>query len=407
MTQMPPCVVLGIESQVGLGIIRELGRTGVKVIGIALTPRAIGLSSRYLWRRYILPDGLDEKALNLISGLGEELGGIVLLTVSEPSIAWLHRHKLRLGKVRPVVPPAQAFDTVLNKKRILGLAQKLGISVPTTIEPTSIESFSPLMVNLKFPVVLKWSDPIKVMPILRQNKIELAKCEYALNPKELLAILQRYNPVGVFPLVQEYCPGRGLGQFFFMYKGEAIRRFQHLRVAEWPPEGGFSAVCEAVPLSHHRALQQKSIDLLKAIDWEGVAMVEYRYDGITDTAVLMEINGRFWGSFPLAVQCRAGFALLSYNLAGCGRTPSLESVREDQRCRMLATEVKRIHRILWRDFRSRKTSLVVCLAEIKRFVTDFFKPNVGYYVWSLDDPRPFFADVLTVISGVLRKMVNW
>ncbi len=50
-----------------------------------------------------------------------------------------------------------------------------------------------------------------------------------------------------------------------MRNGEVLRRFQHTRIAEWPPEGGFSSVCDSVPLSEHRELQERSIALLRAI----------------------------------------------------------------------------------------------------------------------------------------------
>jgi len=146
--------------------------------------------------------------------------------------------------------------------------------------------------------------------------------------------------------VQEYCSGVGLGQFFFMHRGKAVRRFQHLRVAEWPPEGGFSSVCDAVPLDRFVELQEKSIRLLQHIGWDGVAMVEYRYDPASGRAVLMEVNGRFWGSFPLAMYCGAGFGLLAYGLQGRDRMPDLPPLRENLRCRMVVTEVKRLKRIL-------------------------------------------------------------
>lgn len=48
-------------------------------------------------------------------------------------------------------------------------------------------------------------------------------------------------------------------------------------------------------------------------------MVEYRFDSKSQRAVLMEINGRYWGSFPLAVHCRAGFAFLAYSVQGLGK----------------------------------------------------------------------------------------
>ena len=117
-------------------------------------------------------------------------------------------------------------------------------------------------------------------------------------------------------------------------------------IAEWPPEGGFSSVCDAVPLSHHQDLQERSIALLRAIGWEGCAMVEYRLDDATGEAALMEVNGRFWGSFPLAVQAGAGFANLAYHLQGLGQTPELPPLTEELRCRMVTTELKRLVRIL-------------------------------------------------------------
>jgi predicted ATP-grasp superfamily ATP-dependent carboligase len=404
---MPPCLVLGIETQIGLAVVRELGRAGIIVIGIAFDKEAIGLSSRFLHRGYVLENGLDQNALKLIRELGKKFGETVLLAVSETSIAWLLDNREKLGNVRPVIPSAHAFSTVLDKQRTLAIARNIGIRVPATLQLKRDENIASYADKLKFPIALKWPDPLKVYPLLRKHKLELVKCEYASTPDKLTRILERYKCLGVYPLIQEYCPGTGLGQFFFMHKGEAVRRFQHIRIAEWPPEGGSSAVCDSVPLSEHKALQEKSIALLKAIGWDGVAMVEYRYDSCTDNAVLMEINGRFWGSLPLAVQCRAGFALLSYSLGGCGWTPKLDSLRDGQRCRMLTTELKRLYRILWRsqslgdnyqDFSG--------FSEITRFVADFFKRNVGYYVWSLDDPGPFFTDVSMLIKRALRQIVH-
>jgi predicted ATP-grasp superfamily ATP-dependent carboligase len=404
---MPPCFVLGIETQIGLAVVRELGRAGVIVIGIAFDKDAIGLSSRFLYRGYVLRDGLDQNALKLIRDLGEKFGEAVLLPVSETSIAWLFKNKAGLGNVRPVLPSVHAFSTVLDKQRTLAIARNIGIRVPATLQLKDNETIASHLDKLNFPIVLKWPDPLKVYPLLKKHKLELVKCEYAATPAKLTRILERYKCLGVYPLIQEYCPGTGLGQFFFMHNGEAVRRFQHIRIAEWPPEGGSSAVCDSVPLSEHKALQEKSIALLKAIGWDGVAMVEYRYDKSTDNAILMEINGRFWGSFPLAVQCRAGFALLSYSLGGCGRTPRLNSLRARQRSRMLTTELKRLYRILGRpQFRGDNPQSFSGFSEIARFVADFFKPNVGYYVWCVDDPRPFFTDVATMVKRLVGKIIR-
>lgn len=395
---LPPCIVLGLETQIALGIVRELGRAGVPVIGIAQSRHAIGLHSRYLARGIIIEQPRSEAMLEQIRALGDEFGEIPLLTVSEVNLNWLLSRRQQLGKVKAILPQPDALSIVLDKGKTLAIAESVGISIPRTVEPESHEAIEQLAQNLTFPVVLKWKDPNAVGPLLSANGIALVKAEYALDARQLVAIANRYRHLGKWPLIQEYCPGSGLGQFFFMHEGRVLRRFQHIRIAEWPPEGGFSSVCESLPLTEHAELQEKSIALLRAIGWEGVAMVEYRLDPQTGKAVLMEINGRFWGSFPLAVQCGAGFALLAYLVNGLGRTAALGEVRTGLRCRMMATEIKRLIRILLAPQKISDPFFESAPGkELQRFWKDFFRSEVGYYVWSQDDPAPFWVDLTNIL----------
>lgn len=397
-TGYPPCIVLGLETQIGLGVVRELGRAGIAVVGIAHDARALGLASRHLWRKLVVPEPRSEALLATIRGLGDELGPCCLLAISETNLAWLSANRHSLGAVRPAVPSATSLALVLDKQQTLAAARTLGIDVPVTQEPTSMLAALALADTFGFPAVLKWKDPGQVAGRLRDHGLPLVKAEYVNTPAEWVAVARRYEPLGEWPMVQTYARGRGLGQFFFMHHGQAARRFQHLRIAEWPPEGGFSSVCDAVPLDRHAELQRKSVELLRHIGWEGVAMVEYRWDADTDKAVLMEINGRFWGSFPLAVHCRAGFAVLAYHAALGRALPDLPPPLQQMRCRMVATELKRLARLLFSPrLIADRTFPVRPFAEGWAFVANFFRPHVGYYVWSADDPWPWFADLRNLL----------
>ena len=399
----PPCIVLGLETQIGLGIVRELGRAGVPVYGITQEPHAIGLYSRYLTRGLVVPEPRSDALINAIRALGEELGDCCLLAVSESNLAWLAAHRHEFGRVKPIAPSQQALEIVLNKQLTLEMARRVGIDVPATAEPATWAEFETLADSFQYPAVLKWKDPAAVVRALNAAGLPMIKAEYVYSPDELKAVGERYQPIGQWPLVQQYCAGYGLGQFFYMHQGQCIRRFQHQRVAEWPPEGGFSSVCDAVPLSQHAVLQEQSIALLKAIQWEGVAMVEYRFNPLDGKALLMEINGRFWGSFPLAVECGAGFALIAYSLESGLSSPALAAPKSGRRSRMVATEIKRLIRIVFqpgliadRSFKVQK------LTEITRFFADYFRPRVSYYVGSMADPKPLFAD----IANLARKLIN-
>lgn len=402
-----PCIVWGLETQIGLSVARELGRAGVPVIGIAYTANAIGLRSQYVTTGIVAEDQRTESFAASIREIGDRWGPCPLIAISETNLQWLASNRDALGVVRPVLPPNQALAQVLDKHATLTAAGSLGIEVPMSREPAAGSNFESLVADGAFPVVLKWKDPNRVAPLLHRHGLNVLKAEYVYSAKDLLAALHRYDEVGQWPLVQEYCPGYGLGQFFFMREGQVLRRFQHRRIAEWPPEGGFSSVCDVVPINEHLALQQKSVELLRSIGWEGVAMVEYRFDPARSRAVLMEINGRFWGSYPLALYAHAEFALLSYR-AACGLPlEPLPRVSQRLRCRMVATELKRLVRIVAQRRKIADRAFAVRpVAEVGRFVADFFRPGVRYYVWSWRDPGPFIADVRNLVRSFWAFMVR-
>lgn len=402
-TSLPPCIVLGVDTQIGLNIIRELGKFGIPVIGTGSHRHSMGMYSRFLKKGIVIANR-DSEAINTLRKLGEELGACVLIAISEHDIQWLLENRDALGAIRPVLPPATAFHIVLDKHKTLEFAQQQGIEVPKDFSIASPADIDTLIENVSFPVILKWANPHSVMASLRSCGLEFKKIEYANSRDELVQIIERYKPIGQWPLIQQFCPGYGLGQFFYMHKGEAIRFFQHKRVREWPPEGGFSSACDAVPADRHRELQQKSVALLRQIGWEGVAMVEYRYDPRQDRAVLMEVNGRYWGSFPLAVQCHAGFALISYCLAANVPLPDLPRPIESFRSRNIITDSKRLIRILWQAGKIQdKHFSREPINELCQFIGDFFRPNAGYFVWSWDDPVPFFADVTNGLRNLLAR----
>ena len=58
-----------------------------------------------------------------------------------------------------------------------------------------------------------------------------------------------------------------------MRDGQPKLRFQHRRIHEWPPEGGFSTVCESVPEEEHAGLFELSVRLLQKLDWTGAALI--------------------------------------------------------------------------------------------------------------------------------------
>ena len=395
-------VVLGADSQIGLSVIRDLGRSGVPVFGIGRTRAAVGLHSRYLRRGYVHA-GRDDALVELLNRIAAEEGARFLMTVSEGDILFLNRIRGQLVGLTPLVPALEAMTLVMDKARVCALAERLGIAVPRTLAVSEDGELAEPARDADFPLVLKWPQPHEVMPLLRERGIAFHKAEYCHDAAELDRALRRYRPLGRFPLVQAYCPGHGLGQMIYMHRGEAALKFQHRRLHEWPPEGGYSTLCESLAPELHPDLMAKSVALLREIGWEGPAMVEYRFDPRSGQAILMEINGRFWGSMPLAWHARARFPWLLYNLMGRGKiVPDAGSYVPGVRCKFLLPDLKRLLRIVFRPQLIQDRSLRFDrVAESAGFLVYLLNPASRYYVFSWDDPAPFLQELRYALRRLL------
>jgi predicted ATP-grasp superfamily ATP-dependent carboligase len=403
----PPVILLGIDTPIGLSLIRELGGAGIEVHGIAREKRGLGLYSRYLAQGYVRPEG-ENATIPLLRRIARRHGARYVMTTSMQD-ALLVRAAADAGKLpglKPLLPSMEKLRLVNDKAAVCRLAERLGIEVPFTWEPTRAGLDRPPEA-LTFPCVLKWRDPEEVSDRLAAHGLPLIKSEYARDPGELDSILQRYRPAGTLPLVQSYAPGAGLGQMFMMKDGQALLRFQHRRLHEWPPEGGVSTLCESVAADDHPELMERSEALLRAIGWEGPAMVEYRYDPRTGRAVLMEINGRFWGSQPLATAAGAPFGLATYLALGpSAALPAMPAYKAGLRCRMMVPETHRLLRILFARRRIADRSLhFSALREAGAYLKGF-ADRTRYYVFAWRDPLPFLVDTAYVVRRAAEEMLG-
>jgi predicted ATP-grasp superfamily ATP-dependent carboligase len=395
MRALPPVVVLGVDTPIGLAVIRDLGRRGVPVHAVGRQRHSIGLASRYVTGRHQAPPE-RERMLPWLQALLRDTGAPFIMAISESDLRWLDHHRSALAPARPLTPTAAQLDAVLDKARTLKAAADLGIQCPQTWHPDSADIIPP---DVQYPVVLKWSDPIAISPRLEAAGLPMHKAEFASDKAALQRILQRYRPLSTYPMVQTYIRGGGFGHLIFMSQGEPLLRFQHQRLHEWPPEGGASTLCRSLPPDTMPELMGRSIALLRALAWEGPAMVEYRGQLGTDDPMLMEINGRFWGSLPLAVAAGAPFPWLTYAVMGLGETPNIVPYQAGLTACYVIPELKRLARVWFQQdriqdplYRARP------LSDALRLVKTWLSPKTVYFVWSWQDPRPFLTDGLSIIT---------
>lgn len=289
-----------------LGAVRFLAKEGYKIDAIGPS-RSLSAWSRYLsCISYEQDDFCEEgfeKFLNFLSK--EEYD--VILPIGAKSVKLVARHKNEVKKYCRV--PIADYDKIslcLEKSQTYSLAQKLGVNVPKTWVFSSKEALKDSLQEIVFPVIVKGnSEIIKDKPM------------YALNRRELLEILKVWGSNislsnDAFPIIQQYIKGASCG-FFALYKDGVCKRiFMHKRIRQTPTSGGAS--CCALSI-YERDLFENGKKLLDALNWHGVAMVEFKRQFNTGKLYLMEINPKFWGSLDLALTSGINFPALAVQMA--------------------------------------------------------------------------------------------
>jgi hypothetical protein len=399
VTGLPTAIVLGVDTPIGLAVMRELGNYGVPVHGVGRTAAAIGRASRWCSGFSVRQ---DVPLADWLPPLIRSTKARALLAIAEEDLLALAKLPAMLEKCHILTPRPGPLAHVLDKTKTLATAEAIGITTPQSWQPQPTDNFPARAAKLTYPVILKWADPPAALPLLASCGLRFEKTEYIADATALIAALHRYDVMASWPLVQNYVAGHGVGQMFHMQKGRATLRFQHRRIHEWPPEGGVSTLCASIPLDQYADQQAQSEALLTRIGWEGPAMVEYRRDCTTGRFWLMEINGRFWGSLPLASHSGVNFAWETYRSAlfgGVEPQPRIAICR----ARYMVPETRRLLHVLLGNKSADLQFCAMPLRDLLGYVLGFFDPRMRYFVWRWSDPGPFFADVRNIIRKALRR----
>jgi len=304
---MATVLVTDGEQRSALAVVRSLGRAGHRVLVASSHARPLAGASRWSAASLTVPDPLHDpeafRAAITAAVLSQSVSVVVPITEAAHLALLPARHRLE-----PAVLAAGSFESfarAADKALVLQLAASLGIAVPRQVAIDALPPSGRLDTGtLRFPVVVKPSRSVGEADGLRQ-KLGVRHAEDAARLRDIVAALPR----AAFPvLVQERIVGPGLGIFVLRWQGRTVARFAHRRLREKPPSGGVSVLSESVPGEPELLADAEA--LLAALNWEGVAMVEFKRDAATGRHYLMEINGRFWGSLQLAIDAGVDFPRL-------------------------------------------------------------------------------------------------
>jgi len=313
-------LVLGDNDRAGLATVRSLGRAGLQVHLAAFEPTAVTRRSRYVCRTHRLGHPLEDTdrfVTRLLDLLRSRRFDLVVPT-SDKALVPLMPWRSALAELAPLAVPDQAgFEATYYKHVTVAVARRLGIPTPRTQIVHGPADLDRLVLPDAYPLVLKPSCSI-VPGVAGRNEVRIVRSEEEL--RDRLPGLAARGPV----LVQEFCPGQGIGINVLAKDGELVAALQHRRVHE-PVDGGASSYRVSMPLSAE--LLDAARRFCWELRWTGPAMLEFKQDPETGKAVLMEVNGRLWGSLALAIHAGVDFPKLLYNMLVLDRVTPTFSYR--------------------------------------------------------------------------------
>lgn len=377
-------LVLDADSTAGLETIQSLGRDGCIVDIVDLRPEHTRHRSRFIRRQIDLAGTEDEAIRELVDLFKTEKYDLVVPTTEVSLLKMLSPQIPDEMYERAVLAPRASVQTALNKQAIWILARRLGVRVPAS-EIVSSSSQPPDA----FPVVLK---PVlsktSTSGVVRDLTVTIAR-----DLNQWMAALESID-ADIPVQQQQYIMGKGLGVEMLFEHGTRRWAFVHERVHELPLTGGGSSYRVSLGLSED--LVKDATLLLSALQWHGVAMVEFKVTP-SGEAYLMEINPRLWGSLALGIDCGVNFPVGLLCLATQRQLPPQPDYRTGYFSRNVSRDIEWFKANLKAD----RSNPLLLTKPILSSAVEWLRPLAGKESWDF-----FCWSDLGVILGELTTLAR-
>jgi len=280
-------------------------------------------SSRYATAWHEVPPP-EEDASGFVTGVRRavEAGGYELVFgAGDGEVLALSAARENLGALFPHGPHAdvvRAFDKVA----LAEAAQRVGLAVPQSATPEE----APVVVKPRQTTV---HDP--------QGGPLRLRAEVKDTPEEAEARVEYLESVGADPLVQRYVEGDLVAEVVVTDRESRVVAAIQQRASSMTPRGG-TARGETEALDPN--LAEGVAALLADLNWFGVAQLQFQVPPGGEP-VLIDFNGRFYGSMSLALAAGLNLPAIWAALATDRPLPVIETPRIGVRYHWFESDLRR------------------------------------------------------------------
>jgi predicted ATP-grasp superfamily ATP-dependent carboligase len=282
-----------------LGVMRSLGRLGVKVYGVHASKNPMASYSRYCRGvfNWDLDNASRRESVEYLRQVGKTIGDRPLLVATNDETAIFvsqNAEALKEAFVFPFNPP-EIVRSLYEKRAMYFLAKQLGIPTAETLFPESKRDVLEFSDIVRFPLMLKASDNITIsrrtgrkMVIVHSKAALLREYEFMEDPN---------NPN---LMLQEYIPGKDdsvwMFNGYFDEHSDLLFGVTGRKIHQTPVYTGMTSlgVCLANP-----TVQAQTERLIKALGYRGIIDIGFRYDARDGQYKLLDSNPRLGATFRL------------------------------------------------------------------------------------------------------------
>jgi D-aspartate ligase len=392
-----PAVIILNLFYTGLGIARNLSGYGIRVVGLSADRKGYGRLSRFCEARFAPnsqeePLALKEYLLNL----AKELPGAIIFPTRDADVLFLDSYREQLAPhYRLALPSHDALTKVVDKASLIETAIRAGVSIPRTLVVRGPQGIALIAEKVGYPCVVK---PVKSVDWRKGNnweKVGGRKAYLVENEAEFRKEYELIASITPELLVQEWIAGSNekiviLGGYIGD-DGKPVAYFTARKLVQSPEDFGTGCIVEVVDLPQ---IWEPTVRLCRALNYRGIAEVEYKKEEGTGEYKLIEINTRHWDWHRLGMANNVNVSWAAY----CDLTGQ----------KYVSERPSKLGASKWIADDATLSYFLAGVYNRQIQMKSFFKKLSGrrqYGIFDWSDPAPFLYNFLTTTIGATSKQI--
>lgn len=291
----------------GLSNTRALGELGIPVYVLDVV-HCLAQHSKYCTKYFRCPDFKSEAFIEFLIELAqkENLREWFLIASNDHIVENLSLHQAQLTPYYKMLVPNQSnLYNIINKKKLLEIADSCGTTIPTTCYPESIEGAK----SFRYPLLIKGNMGLSFFKATHQKAIQVDSYQELTEVYGNLKNAVDTSDVMIQELIPNDKDNKVVSFTCFAINGEIKSYWMGRKLREHPIKYGTATFAESILIMD---ILKEATPLVKSLDYTGTCEIEFLLDTRDNKYKLIEINPRTWLWVGLAKACGIDYAKMMY-----------------------------------------------------------------------------------------------